>query len=603
MTQRRSTKEDGIQKENEVLAGMKKIKTFRLQKLGDAPIGTKLNIVFVLMIVVPVSCIGIILSALIKNMQMEQIQKSSEQDLVQSMQGIENSLAELDNIIISNLWNEELLEVLRGEEGYISSPEGKNTVNRLLRNIANTRRDVSCLTIIAKNGDRFYYSGGENYRTFRRNIYTFSSSGNEFYEEAYKWGETIWAGLPELPGHVMGVRRIRDFSTLEDLGVMYVFVKEDVIRQQYVDLKTTTNSFFVIRDAGGQIVSTNKNDIDREELQDTNSEGFVSFQGERFYAEKLENTNIGWTIQEFTPRGEIMWDIYRMQLLLISFILIVVGILVMLIHDIAHSITQPIRNLREKMSEVRNENLDVVVIPEHKDEVGELSEAFNEMICRIKDLIEKDYRSRILLRESELKFLRAQINPHFLYNTLDSISWLAALNGSQEVSRMAVSLGRILRWSISNTDNIVLLKEETAVLEDYLAIQKYRYGEKLHFEIHIEEPELSMYVPKMILQPLAENALIHGLEELEGDKWLIVRAYTESGRLHILVEDNGIGMEGERIREIMAGTAKGTGTGVGIINVHKRIQLHYGKEYGLSIESQPGKGTLIHILLPEEKGE
>ena len=259
--------------------------------------------------------------------------------------------------------------------------------------------------------------------------------------------------------------------------------------------------------------------------------------------------------------------------------------------------------VQEKMLEVRNENFDVVAEVEHQDEMGELATTFNAMTGRIKCLIEEDYKSKILLKETEYKFLRAQINPHFLYNTLDAISWMASMGGNKDVSKMAVALGRILRWSISNTENIVTLKEEVSNTEDYLSIQRIRYGDSLEYVVSVDEPELSMHVPKMILQPLVENALVHGLEMKDGDKRLLIAADSDDSVLKISIRDNGVGMTSEKVEEVMSGKVRQQKQhGVGLYNVHKRIQMNYGEKFGVEISSTVDVGTEIVITVPLEGG-
>ena len=167
---------------------------------------------------------------------------------------------------------------------------------------------------------------------------------------------------------------------------------------------------------------------------------------------------------------------------------------------------------------------------------------------------------------------------------------------------MSVALGRILRWSISSTDNIVPLEEEMRIVKDYLSIQRVRYGDSLICRIEVEEPEQYLYVPKMILQPLVENALIHGLGEQDGERLLEIGAEMSEERLELTIRDNGVGMSEDKIVKVMSGEyAQKKNHGVGLFNVHKRIQLRYGEIYGVHIESRLGEGTCISIWLPVEK--
>lgn len=577
---------------------LKKLKKY----LGDRPIRTKLNLLFAVLIILPLTLFGVITSVVMQNMQMEQIDRSSSQYLNQSVQGISYTLSEMENILISNLWNQELLKFLNEKENIISSPEEKNIINGLLRRIANTRKDIECLVLVKNSGEEFLYTAGGNSARFRK--YVNRQEERQQTEEAQQT-KTFWYGMPEDAEYVMGIRQIRDFETLKDIGWFYVFLKEETVRRQYEDLKTTPGSFFVVRDAKGQTVSCDGRDpLETAGIEEAFGSGLrlVRIENQKYYYKALEMDGTGWSIQEFTPEHEMMRDIYRMRLILASVISLLLGILLLLMNRFSASLTRPIRLLQERMLEVRNENFDVRVEVAHQDEIGELSGTFNMMTERIKRLIEEDYKSKLLLRETEFKFLRAQINPHFLYNTLDAISWKAAMGGNKDVSKMAVALGRILRWSISKSENLVMLKEEMQNVEDYLSIQKMRYGDSLSCVIAVEEPELFMKVPKMILQPLVENALTHGLESREGEKKLILEAESDEKILTISITDNGKGMSPERIREIIEGKVQQQKQhGVGLYNVHRRIQMNYGNEYGIRIFSELDRGTKIRIMIPREK--
>lgn len=475
-------------------------------------------------------------------------------------------------------------------------------INGLLQSIANTRKDIECLVLIKNSGEKFIYTAGGSAAEFRPYV---EREEERRQAEEKRQTTTFWYGMPGDGEYVMGIRKIRDFETLEDLGWFYVFLKEETIRQQYEDLKTTPGSFFVVRDAENQIVSCDgRNVLEIQEAGKPAGSGLslVRMGEQNYYYNELYMDETGWAIQEFTPEGEMMRDIYRIRLMLASVIFLLLGILLLLMNRFSTSLTEPIRRLQDKMLEVRNENFDVRAEVVHQDEMGELAGTFNMMTERISRLIEEDYKSKILLRETEFKFLRAQINPHFLYNTLDAISWKAAMGGNRDVSKMAVALGRILRWSISKSDNLVMLKEEIQNVEDYLSIQKMRYGDSLSYMIAVEDEELALTVPKMILQPLVENALVHGLESREGEKKLVIAAESDEKNLKIYIKDNGKGISQERIQEIADGKVQQQKQhGVGLYNVHRRIQMNYGNEYGIRIFSELEKGTEIQITVPKEK--
>lgn len=562
----------------------------------DKPIRTKLNMVFMLLIVLPLCVVMVIVSAMTRNRQLSQLERSSEQYLKQSAQGISNSLSGLNNILISNLWNKELLDYLNQDPAFLSSPGEKNAIHLLLRSMGNARKDIECLILVKNSGEKFSYSARESEEVFYEYL------EQELPDMGWQSG-IFWSGIASANGYVMGVRKIKDFESLKEVGFIYVFLQEETIRQLYEDLKTAPGSFFQVLDAQGQVVSSNHEASENlANLQLREGQGLqpVRVDGAMYYVQETYLSELGWYIREYTPKKEIMQDIYRLQIIISSVFLIIMGTLLLVMNRFSESLTMSIRKLQSSMLEVRNENFKVRAPVIHQDEMGELTETFNMMTGRIQQLIEEDYKSKLLLKETEFRFLRAQINPHFLYNTLDAISWKAAMGGDKEVSKMAVALGRILRWSISKTDASVSLAEETENVEDYLSIQKMRYGDSLSYVIAVGEAESKMLVPKMILQPLVENALVHGLEEKEGDKRLLIAAKEEKDLLQISIRDNGVGMSQERIEKVLGGRLKQEKQhGVGLYNVHQRIQMSYGEVYGIEIKSKLGEGTEILIRLPK----
>ena len=234
-----------------------------------------------------------------------------------------------------------------------------------------------------------------------------------------------------------------------------------------------------------------------------------------------------------------------------------------------------------------------------ENEIGHLSRNFNMMTEEIQNLMEQRDREQQIKRKSELKALQSQINPHFLYNTLDSIIWMAEWGKNQEVVRMTSSLAKLLRRSISNEQEVVTVAEEVEYTETYLTIQKMRYKDKLEYEILVEPEVMQEKVIKLILQPLVENAIYHGIKYKEGKGLIRIRGFRQEEQMILLVQDDGKGMEAEALAHIFEKHTRDTrSNGVGLNNVNERIQLYYGEEYGISFHSSPGAGMEAVITLP-----
>jgi len=271
---------------------------------------------------------------------------------------------------------------------------------------------------------------------------------------------------------------------------------------------------------------------------------------------------------------------------------------------LTNKITLPLRRLENSMKAVEEGNFEVeIASPEVRDEIGNLIFSFQIMIRKIKQLIENNNKEQEEKRKSELNALQAQINPHFLYNTLDSIIWMAEDGNTKDVVLMTSALAKLLRKSISNKHELVTIAEEIEYTKSYLTIQKMRYKDKLKYSIDVDPAIENKKIIKLIIQPLVENAIYHGIKYKEGMGTIFIEAgYHDKGIL-IRVIDDGQGMSEEQRRHIYdereIDTKKNS---VGVLNVHRRIQLYYGSEYGIGFVSNIGVGTIASIYLPDQTG-
>lgn len=265
------------------------------------------------------------------------------------------------------------------------------------------------------------------------------------------------------------------------------------------------------------------------------------------------------------------------------------------------SITRPIRKLSEVTDQVAKGDLTVRSDVRSGAEVSVLSDSLNTMIDKIDELLEQVKKEQIRLRKAEFELLQSQINPHFLYNTLDAIVWLAEAGEQKKVVSMVGSLSDFFRTSLNQGKDIITIKEELQHSRSYLEIQQMRYQDILNYEIDVPE-ELHRYlIPKITIQPLVENALYHGIKNKRGLGRIVISGRKEEDFLILQIEDNGIGMRKERLDQVKEGMNQKIPTEkdiYGLYNVNERIRLNFGEKYGLSIESTYGEGTVVSIILP-----
>jgi two-component system sensor histidine kinase YesM len=306
-----------------------------------------------------------------------------------------------------------------------------------------------------------------------------------------------------------------------------------------------------------------------------------------------------WRIVGVAYMDEITAIKKDIRLYLLWIVLLGIIIVISVSAFVSSKISQPIKKLEKSMKQVEKGQFDININIKGEAEVAQLARTFNIMVSRIKQLMEQIVHEQESKRISELNALQAQINPHFLYNTLDSVVWMAEKRKTDEVITMVTALAKLFRISISKGRNIITVREEVEHARNYLVIQNVRYKNKFKYEFDIKEDTLSLNTLKLILQPIIENAIYHGIEYMVDEGYIKISASIIDGKLLFEVQDNGLGMEPEMVLNLLSQESKDkTGSGVGVKNVHERIALYYGKGYGLQIESRLEEGTNVKIWLP-----
>lgn len=287
---------------------------------------------------------------------------------------------------------------------------------------------------------------------------------------------------------------------------------------------------------------------------------------------------------------------------------VVLGVIIILSYSIPRSISKPIQEIAEVTDQVAKGDLSVRTQEYSGEEVKLLSHSLNSMIEKINELLSQVTEEQIHLREAELELLQSQINPHFLYNTLDTIVWLAEGNRQKEVVDMVKSLSDFFRTSLSRGKDIVPLRDELLHVRSYLKIQQVRYQDILEYEVDVDESLYLYHIPKITIQPLVENALYHGIKNKRGLGKIRITSKRGEDCFYIIIEDDGIGMSEERLSEVQESLLSNSldkkdepkKNMYGLLNVNERIKLKFGSEYGISIESKYSEGSRVTICLPYE---
>lgn len=308
------------------------------------------------------------------------------------------------------------------------------------------------------------------------------------------------------------------------------------------------------------------------------------------------------TMQQTRQEYQVFFK--NMMRFCIGSFVVLLGLNLFLSYYIPRSITKPFRELNEVTKQVAGGNLSVRSKVQTGQEAAMLSDSMNTMIDKINELLEQVTTEQVRLRKAEFELLQAQINPHFLYNTLDAIIWLAEAGEQKKVVRMVKSLSDFFRTSLNRGKDLNMIREEMLHVSSYLEIQKVRYQDILDYEIDMPQELEEYMIPKITIQPLVENALYHGIKNKRGRGHIRIHGLAGEDAFEIHIEDDGIGIDRERLEQVQDGIKNKVLTGkdfYGLYNVHERIRLHFGEGYGIVISSEKGRGTQVRVVLPYVK--
>lgn len=315
-----------------------------------------------------------------------------------------------------------------------------------------------------------------------------------------------------------------------------------------------------------------------------------------------------WKLAAVVPQDEILNKVNYIKHSTVFFILLMIVSAIFLTYLVGKYISKPFENMAEQMRTVNKKSLDFYHETSGPEEMKILHTGFKELLLRIQSLMDQIRLEQEEKRQLEFAIMHAQINPHFLYNTLYSIKGLCDMGLNKDASSMVSALSSFFRIGISKGKEIIPIKDELEHIEHYLFIQEMRYGDDFSYMIDVEKEILSYNIVKLSLQPLIENAIYHGVKQKRGQGEIIIRGYQDKGLIHLEVADNGNGIEKEKLQDIlneMKSSFQETKSfiGIGLKSVNERIKIHFGNEYGLSIASEPGSGTVASIIIPKTKGE
>ncbi|MGY5483295.1 cache domain-containing sensor histidine kinase [Paenibacillus sp. ALE2] len=627
-------------------------------RLRNMPLRYQLMVLFLLFGIVPSLGLGLLVNWTVERIIERQVENHTMQLIGKVNEALDTKMENLQNMTYLIAFNPEIGEfwkgrtladghadhtssVMPGNQGerakkpllnqapgskqVVSSVQEQDTLyemKQFLQGFTTLYPEIAGILIVNEKGD---YISNEMYARSTRSL-----TEEDWYTQAAQHAG-IFTVLGQ-PSHrnvtthvrykdseiVSVVRSVTDSETGHVLGVIMIDLKLRAVSQAARDVTLGKSGYVMVTDAKGRSVyMPDMPLIERIPSQWFGPEDSGMFTREvggrelLFMFQASEFT--GWRTVGVFPARESTLEVRQIQFYVVCFVFIVCLFGLTASLRLSSSIAQPIFRLMSYMRKAETGDLTVRQWSERGDEIGMLGRSFNRMLEQIRRLMLLSELRERQKRDAELRSLQEHIKPHFLYNTLDTIHWMARKNGADDVSDMVGALSKLFRLGLSKGDDFIPLRSEVEHITSYMQIQQTRYRDRLRWELNVPDELKDLFVLKLMLQPVVENAIYHGIKARRGPGTICVEAKAENGKLLLTVRDNGAGMTAERLCELrewlerpleaMEGRQKQKGVrtngrSYGMLNVQARIRLSFGEEYGITLDSKEGTGTCVTITHP-----
>ncbi|WP_342439829.1 sensor histidine kinase [Paenibacillus sp. FSL L8-0436] len=566
----------------------------------------KILFAIILLVFIPVIVMGIVTYA---NFSSAMEKKSSNFywiSLLETDRKLKFALSEISYITNSAIISPKIQETLK-QPDFVLTYDIKQDINNLLIN----HPMITSFSLYGKDRLIYQYNAPMPFNEMRhQNWY-------RAMEEAE--GRPVWSGPGENGSEATGnpvlvqSRIIKDSYSLEDIGYLVVYVKPDLLDQIFWEAATLKKGDILLVNKQGNIVFNKSGEhIGQQTHFPFLQEGYAqaqdyyidNYQGEKSLITFLPSHNLDWNLVAITPMNLISSESDSIRNLAI--ILSTVSLLSAFLFDryFIRRLVRSINSAVNGMKRVKQGIFTPITTPLRSDDESDLLiDGFNRMSSQISELIEQVQTEQGRKKEAEMQALMAQINPHFIYNSLESINSMAVLAGNRDISKMVVSLGRLLRISISQNQELIPLQMEFEHVRHYLDIQKFRFEDKFSYAIDLPDTLRNVMTQKLIVQPIVENALYHAIEQMEEHGVITIGAQETGKDIIIIVKDNGPGFDLATLMSLWntehSNPKKYSDSGVGLKNVHERLNIRFGNPYGILVCSSPGLGSTICIRIPK----
>lgn len=569
----------------------------------------KLVIVFVFLITLPITYVSYSSYRTNSDAVLASTTTSANQMTDNAMDKVDRYIADLKRYSILPLYNKDVQKYL-DQQG--TDWDKNATVNMFLMYLANTKEEISAVYMVDHYGAIFYYN-----KPGLNELYPYERLGEWQMRTQQAGTSPVLVGTH--PVRVNGtehrqvfsvMRSIQSVSTLKNIGMIVIDVDIRLLEEIIQPLNSVTHGNTVIVDDHGRIVYNSdpaelgKNLTDTPLLAGaTGSRGSfrLNLGGEPYITVYSVSENTGWKTLVSIPLKELLAPMKQSRNAMMIMTLSIISFALVMAMAISYALTKPLKRTVQLMKQVQRGKLDVRVNVKYNDEIGMLGSHFNRMIGRIRDLLQEVYETEKSKQKADILALQNQINPHFIYNTLESIRMLAELNDDDRVAELTYLLGLLLRYSITRSDEIVTVGQELKHVENYLQLLQLRFPDKISYHIMVPELYHSLPIIKLVFQPIVENAIFHGLEKQADAGTITIMAWSERNDVIFTVHDDGVGMSEERLALLNDSLTDGKTDkfGIGLRNVNERVRLHYGESSSLTVSSNLGEGTTVTLRITD----
>ncbi len=541
---------------------------------------------------------------------------TAENMLVQTSEFISYKVAAIKNIMTVISTDDRLQTVIASSEEYDRDTQHNwmiltTTAKSIMYN-ANTSKDIRNVRLYALEGEASFESSSEFQELSEEEQNRWKERTGEEQNQYSLWIPASFFSTSDTLNNLTYIKKIPDPQNLNRyLGLLTATISKAAFENVITKAAATVNtSVLLFNDYGETIIYHGEPDFfTPDEMKRQMEQQNLKFSKEKFAMQQVHYKNgdyfLGiqpiensdWTLATLTPAKDMLSATrhYQQQLFLIFLFLIVLSIPVF--YALSRSLSARIQILKEHIAKAVDANFEIEPLSNGRDEIGSLTDSFNHMVKQISGLLKEQYELGYEIKNLEFQVLQSQINPHFLYNTLDMIYWMGVDSKTLDAAEAAKELARFYMLSLGHGEMIVSVQNELEHVRTYVNIQNMRFEGRFHLVIAVPEELYPYKMIKIILQPLVENALLHGIREKDTEEGTVTITGRKQGNDVVLcIQDDGVGMTGEQVEQILKKHA--VDSGYGVWNIHERLQLSYGTAYGLEFFSVPGKGTRVFIRFP-----